>query len=564
MAQEIASLYASIGADTSGLKAGLENASRQLKGTEQEMRRVGTGARNAESGLKKLGNALRSAGIIAGAVKFGKMVYEMGEMGAAALRTEATFERVAGGAGAAASMLDQLKAATMGTRSEAELMASATNLMALGLADNAADLGNVMRSVEGLGSRFGGNMQIFQLMMSNDSLMRIDSFGIGVEEATKRIEEYKAAGMEAGEAFDTAILDLMGEKFDALGGNVEDATTSIQRNAATWADLKTQAGIAFSGLSEMASGLGGGFIRNLGELLKKTNDLRQEFGYWSGTFTGFIEAIDVFDIINTKIDDLELNAKATAAGMDALGQGFSDVGASAPIAEAAIRGVGDAAAVAQVAFFDAAAGLSEMSVAAYVNSQLELLKVSLDSGALSAAAYAAAQEGLLRTFGLLTDAEVSAQDTLDLLRGQFISGQLSASAYAEAVKALKASIDGLQGKDIEIGVTWNVQQPPEAVHRGVGGPIPETPYFAEGGFLPVGGYGIVGDGGGPEMIYASSAGVAIKPLTGAGVSGDGGSRIGSTWYGDIVIQGAADPDAAAQAVIQKLADRGIVRTGGFR
>ena len=64
------------------------------------------------------------------------------------------------------------------------------------------------------------------------------------------------------------------------------------------------------------------------------------------------------------------------------------------------------------------------------------------------------------------------------------------------------------------------------------------------------------------MIYATSAGVQIEPLSGAGA--DGGTRIGSTWYGDIVIQGVSDPDAAASAVIRKLSDRGLIRAGGYR
>jgi hypothetical protein len=64
------------------------------------------------------------------------------------------------------------------------------------------------------------------------------------------------------------------------------------------------------------------------------------------------------------------------------------------------------------------------------------------------------------------------------------------------------------------------------------------------------------------MIYPTSAGVKVVPLSGAGA--DGGTRLGTTWNGDIVIQGVSDPEAAANAVIRKLADRGIVRMGGFR
>ena len=276
MAQEIASLYASIGADTSGLKAGLENASRQLKGTEQEMTKMGGASKAADKNLSALMGVLKGAAVVAFAKKVAATAYELGVLGAQAERAEKTFVNVAGGVGQAAMMLDALKAATMGTKSEMELMASATNIMALGLGDTAGEIGAIMRNVEALGARFGGNMQIFQLMMSNDSLMRIDSFGIGVEEATKRIEEYKKAGMDAGKAFDTAVLDLMTEKFESLGGAMEDPITNIQRTQAAWQDLRAEAGktIEIGGLSEKSAQ----FTRWLADTLGRVNDLSDMYG----------------------------------------------------------------------------------------------------------------------------------------------------------------------------------------------------------------------------------------------------------------------------------------------
>ena len=310
MPTEIASLYASVGADTSGLKKGLEDAGKMLGKTEQEMGKLGGASQKADKSIGGLMSVLKVAAVVSFAKQVGEAAYELGVLGAQAERTEKTFLNVAGGSGQAAVMLDALREATLGTRSEVELMASATNILALGLADNAADLSSIVRNVEALGARFGGNMQIFQLMMSNDSLMRIDSFGIGVEEATKRIEEYKAAGMEAGEAFDTAILDLMTEKFEQLGGAMEDPITDIQRTQAAWQDLRAEAGkaIEIGGISEASAK----FTRWLADTLGRVNDLSDMYG----------EAAVKAAYHNTVY---AYGAQGQRQGLDDLEQGYLDV-----------------------------------------------------------------------------------------------------------------------------------------------------------------------------------------------------------------------------------------------
>ena len=219
------------------------------------------------------------------------VILDLAAAGAEYERSAATFERVAGGAQNAATMLDALKVATMGTKSEVELMNSAASLLTLGLADSAGEMGVIMSSVEALGARFGGTMQIFQLMMSNNSLMRIDSFGIGVGEATARINKFKAAGMDADTAFDTAVLELMGEKFVALGGAVEDNVTSMLQLKAAAADLKAEMGLLLAGPA-------GDAIRWLTDLTTGTREqlqaqqaFNEEFPETRGNFLG--GALDV-------------------------------------------------------------------------------------------------------------------------------------------------------------------------------------------------------------------------------------------------------------------------------
>ena len=234
---QIASLFAKIGADTSGLHKGLSDADKALGRTKQ----------NTMDMRVSLGALATSFGLVAGAAK---ALYEVGKQGAQLERTANSFDMISGSSDAATQNLEMLRKATRNAVDDMTLMGGATNIMALGLADTADQVGSIMRNVEGLGARFGGNMQIFQLMMSNQSLMRIDSFGIGVEEATQRIDEFKKAGMNAEEAFKTAVLELMTEKYENLGGAVEDNALAYEQLEATVTnltnDLKEQASAAIS------------------------------------------------------------------------------------------------------------------------------------------------------------------------------------------------------------------------------------------------------------------------------------------------------------------------------
>ena len=699
----------------------VNNAKSELDGLKKQLEGVEAPSKKADGGLRGMMNALKAAGITAAAVKFGKMAYELGEMGAQAERTEASFARMAGGTDKATDLLDTLKNATMGTKSEMELMASATNLMALGFGKSADQMGNIMRNVEALGARFGGNMQTFQLMMSNDSLMRIDSFGIGVEEATKRINEYKAAGMDAGKAFDTAVLDLMNEKFDMLGGNVQDATTEILQSKAAWADFKTEAGRAFTGFTESMATSSTGIVTWFTDILKYTRQAREQFGYVSGSLDGMAY---VFGINNEAVkgfgDSMEdLNQSGSWAWGGGATVILDSAEAWAMYAKAQEKSsnqvrefadyTGDSLEMFNMYTFALEQGeesirtglnmaLAETAAqAATVNAQYSLLVTAMDSGIgpaidayqekqgelnlkldelnaelielegnhgraitvtkkatqteleanlatlqlaeaqaklaaetdpLKAAQLAVKIEDLqgklsgattatttyvdnskkmdevrkeieeteaalaeleaehtrqtgqiLMNFsqqmiaadGVITQEELDwvaalgaeygilderGESALTNLKRNFDLVNSGALTARDGVNLLAGSIDALHGKEIEIKTVF-VER-----HRQIGGPSAPYEQNASGGWLNTGSVSLVGERG-PELIYATSAGVQIEPLSGAG-AGDGAALLGATWTGDIVIQGVSDPEAAANAVIRKLADRGIVRAGGYR
>ena len=313
---QIASLFAKVGADTSGLQKGLSDADRQLKKTKQETESFGQSLAKTALWLTGLGVAAKGA-------------FELTRTAAYAQRAENSFTALSGSAEQAKTNLELLREVTRNTKTDFELMQGAASLMALGLAEDATQLGSIMKNVESLGSRFGGTMQIFQLMMSNQSLMRIDSFGIGVEEATKRIDEFKKAGMSAETAFKTAILELMEEKYTSLGGAVEDSALKFEQLTANFGNLKIAAGELLLPLGELAVLTFGTLTTNIRDSIPAIERAIREYGFLAVVADILVEGfLDVNDTIHTQIDDAQLLVRAERD----LGLAYSDVGKAAQMA----------------------------------------------------------------------------------------------------------------------------------------------------------------------------------------------------------------------------------------
>jgi len=351
---------------------------------------------------------------------------------------------------------------------------------------------------------------------------------------------------------------------DRLGPAMDDNALAIEQNASAWSNLKAEVGMALAGVVGGSSGAIGKFTGQWSDNLRVMRENSGEIGILQGNLGMLGDALGFNSTVFDKFRDAEqLNFDAAAKGVAAMAQGFSDVGASAPPAISAIEDMGDAADNAQAAFFDAAAGLDAMSTAAFVQTQLD----ALAQLGLAGEDYVAAQEALLRQFGLLTEAEVQAQGSLGALNGQFAAGLISLETYRTAVGLLKSSIDGLESKEIGITMhlssTGSLPQLPQSLGVGYTTDYRSTLKdieggMASGGFAPIGTNWLVGEQG-PEMMSVGPMGTNVTPMGGAG-----GSRVGSTWSGDININGVTDPGAVSRAVVRSLQDRGMIPAGGTR
>ena len=117
------------------------------------------------------------------------------------------------------ALLGVMREATSGMMSDAELVASATDLMSLGLAKNQEQVTRLASVI----STLGWDMQQVVLTMANNSTARLDALGLSMESVKGRAKELEAAGMSMDEAFDLAVLEA-GEAKIALLGNTADTT----------------------------------------------------------------------------------------------------------------------------------------------------------------------------------------------------------------------------------------------------------------------------------------------------------------------------------------------------
>ena len=181
------------------------------------------------------------------------------------------------------ALLGVMREATSGMMTDAELVASATDLMSLGLAKN-EDQVKRLSSVIGT---LGWDMQQVVLTMANNSTMRLDALGLSMESVTGRAKELKDAGMSMDEAFDLAVLEA-GEAKIALLGNTADTTAGkIQQMGVMVENAGDQFKVAFA--EGMAESIGAAL-----ESAEELEDAVSRVGKAAGSTAGVLSSTWTF------------------------------------------------------------------------------------------------------------------------------------------------------------------------------------------------------------------------------------------------------------------------------
>lgn len=200
---------------------GFKKVKKALDDIDKSAKKGGSTLKRLEGGLDVLG---KSFGALAGAAATFKQAFELAEQGAMLQRSAAQFENLTESIDSTADvMLTRLRDATGGLVSDADLIASATQIINLGMGKTEDQVVRLAKVVGTLGI----NMDVLTLTLANDSKMRLDSLGLSIEGVTKKQKELEAQGVSTLESFDEAVIASLEDKMILLG----DATND---NAAAW------------------------------------------------------------------------------------------------------------------------------------------------------------------------------------------------------------------------------------------------------------------------------------------------------------------------------------------
>lgn len=248
---------------------------------------------NASKKMSGLVDTLKSIGALAIAKQVGEIAFNLAKIGAQSEAAEARFRAFAGGAEQAADIMQRLEEVTGGAISRIEGMQAATKLLSMGLAKNADEVAALTNIAVRLGDQTmsaGERVNDFALLLANQSVMRLDNFGISSGKVRERIQELQEAtpGLTREMAFLQATMEIGSQSLQKLEGVGGGTVVAMNTLDAAFKDLAATAGKYLSpALGEIATGLiyvarqvdnTLGFGRKLTELLKQNTSDALEAG----------------------------------------------------------------------------------------------------------------------------------------------------------------------------------------------------------------------------------------------------------------------------------------------
>ncbi len=272
----------SIGAQTAGFKQGMGDVKTGLQQGGKQFEQFST-------------NSLLNVAKITAALYTLKKGFDFAREGAELDYASVKFERMAGSVGSLSNvMLGDLREATRGLYSDAELMARAGDFMALGLAkthDEAVRLATVAGALN-------MNMNQLVLTLTNQTTMRFDTLGVTVDGFKEKVAALEAAGMSANDAFNEAFLQQAEEQILKVGHAADTTLGAFMRfeaqSANTWDRIKTKAGEFFEP-----------FLDYLTDGMERTNRLAEAQGFLGASLSQVYQqsqgAAQIFRLTNGEL-----------------------------------------------------------------------------------------------------------------------------------------------------------------------------------------------------------------------------------------------------------------------
>lgn len=428
-------------------------------------------------------------------------------------QSRVALEAYAGSAFEAQNFIDAVTESTGHSIDQLTATQAATRLLSLGLADTAEQAGNLARVAVTLGATMGKDaapaMEEFNLLLANQSLLRLDTYGVSAAKVRERMAELSAEfpEMDRNARFVNATLEIANQRLEELDAAGFQATSSLDRLRAFMDDAKLAAGEWLAdGLLPIIDGLFGvaDASEDLRDEIFKNSESFEEYqenlkeaGRVGGFFSGQTKenseelfnqakAAEAAAAAAEELEAAEAGVALTVGGLnELLGEqellmSALSAGLSGPISKGAEKyqdALADAAS-AQSAMITGQAELDSQLAAGEITQdqytkgveklesawiraeekseslQKSLARTTRELIFQQAAAELDAETSLLlaRELGLIDEASFAVAQQAQKMRLAFDEGAIGAEEFAEHVGDLAAEVDDFNAADRELNV----------------------------------------------------------------------------------------------------------------
>lgn len=448
-------------ADLRIIISALNKASGDLNKVKGDIEGVGKSGDAAKGGITGFGDSLNSvmgtAALVGGAViAVGaalKEVYQTAKEGADLEYARTRFDNLAESIGTVSdALLDDLRTATSGMVSDAELVSGAADFMALGLAKTHEEVVRLSTVAGALGM----NMNQLVLTLTNQTTMRFDALGVSVDGFKEKVESLKEAGMSAEEAFTEAFLQQAEEQIERVGSKAETSAGKIATMESAFKNLgdavKLTMANSLDGFSE--------FVGNLATNMTENVVVGAEFqtvieGLKGAVKGGLIDGAQY----NSILRDIGIHsgmgavtAEQLAIAQAALNKIMLDSGMIADTTAESLIAESIAAGQAGESGYEAAGGMQALADAtnnadAAMRAYSESLLFKIASDGLSEESAL----GLAYAMGLVDQKTVAATEQVNVYKQMLADGTITQRQYNLLVEDLATNIENLpEGKNLEV------------------------------------------------------------------------------------------------------------------
>jgi hypothetical protein len=444
-----------------------DKASAKLAKVKAATKKLGDEAKESKGKLQSLQGglqAMQAALVAAGGIALLNAIGNLVELGVKAQRAETALRAFTGSAQAAAQTVEAVQAAAGGAVNRVDSMTTATRLFSMGLASTAEEAAKFTEIAVTLGATMGKGPQEaienFTLMLANQSILRLDTYGISGARVRERMKELQTEtkGLTREQAFLTAVLEQGNDKLARLGAEGFQAASSLDVLKVRIEDMKTSVGTWLAeGLLPWLDG-----IRAVNDANKAAH---QNLVMTTDGYAAYVTAVEMAraagSMLSPALDEAGWSAVRNAEIM------ASQAGVVERF-EGSLRGVSSAAGSAKDEVAGLAVATGDLTRAQLGADAMRNLDQALTEGKISQKDYDRAAKVVMQSFLEMPRDMIEAQFALRDLNSSFQAGTTDIGGYVGGVADLANELEGLPtSKTVTVTVQYETKGgPPEFQHGG--------------------------------------------------------------------------------------------------